>query len=209
MIDLMDWVGPGLAVLLLGVIAIGLLVPAAVSPFVHGVDRLNDLVGRAVSWLTLLMVLTTLTVVVLRYLFNIGFIWLQESYVWMHGVVFMVGAGYTLLHDGHVRVDVIYRPRSPRYKAWVDLFGSLFLLMPVTIIVAHVATPYVFDSWGRFEASREAGGMPALYLLKTVILVFCTLVLLQGLSLAGRSYLVLRRDPVFEYEAQRKEHGDV
>lgn len=163
----------------------------ALATFVRLIDALNDRIGRAVSWLTLAMVLITFVVVVLRYVFSIGFVWMQESYVWLHGVVFMVGAGYTLLHDGHVRVDIFYRPKGPRYKAWVDLAGSLALLLPVVTMVFWVSWPYVVSSWSRFEDSREAGGLPGLFLLKTVILVFCVLIGLQALSIAARAILTL------------------
>lgn len=159
--------------------------------FVRMIDGLNDRIGRGVAWLTLAMVLVTFLVVVLRYVFSLGWVWMQESYVWLHGIVFMVGAGYTLLHGGHVRVDVIYRGASVRYKAWVDLFGSLLLLLPMILVVFVHSWDYVLISWIKLEESREAGGMPALYLLKTVIWIFCILVGLQGLSLAGRSALIL------------------
>ena len=87
------------------------------AKFVRFADGLNETIGRGISWLTLAMVVVTFVVVVLRYVYSIGWVWLQESYVWMHGIVFMVGAGYTLLHNAHVRVDVIYRPASPRLRA--------------------------------------------------------------------------------------------
>ena len=167
----------------------------AIDQFVRAVDALNGWVGRVVSWLCLYMVIVTALVAVLRYAFSIGFVWLQESYVWAHGVLFMVGAAFTLLKDGHVRVDVFYRPRGVRYKAWVDLLGSLFLLLPVVVLIAYVSTGYVLDSWSRLESSREVGGLPGLFLLKSVIWVFCALVVLQGLSLAGRSLLTLVRYP--------------
>jgi len=169
----------------------------ALSRFVLGVDALNEWIGRAVSWLTLAMVLITFLVVVLRYVFSLGWVWMQESYVWLHGVVFMVGAGYTLLHNGHVRVDIFYRPNSVRYKAWVDLLGAVFLLMPMIVLVQWASVEYVLVSWMRFEESREAGGLHGLYLLKTVLWLFCLLVGLQGLSLAGRALLVLRGDESF------------
>ena len=165
---------------------------AALAAFVRTIDRLNDAVGRGVAWLTLAMVLITFAVVLLRYVFAIGWVWMQESYVWLHGIVFMLGAGYTLLHQGHVRVDIFYRDAAPRRKALVDLFGSLMLLLPVVGLIFWVSLDYVADSWARLEESREAGGMPGLFLLKTVILGFCVLLGLQGLSLAGRSLLVLR-----------------
>ncbi len=161
------------------------------AAFVRGVDRVNDFVGRSAAWLTAAMVVITFLVVLLRYGFAVGWVSMQESYVWLHGVVFMVGAAYTLLHRGHVRVDVIYRPAGPRFKAWVDLFGSFLLLLPTVSAVAWVTWPYVLQSWLRLEESREAGGLPGLFLLKTVILVFCFLMALQALALAGRSLLVL------------------
>ena len=163
-----------------------------VAKFVRFADRLNDVIGRGISWLTLAMVIVTFAVVVLRYVYSIGWVWLQESYVWMHGIVFMIGAGYTLLHNGHVRVDVFYRPSSARYKAIVDIVGALFLLLPMLVLVAKVSFPYVFESWAKLEESREAGGLPGLFLLKSVIIAFCGLLALQGLSLIGRSVLVLR-----------------
>ncbi len=163
----------------------------ALASFARIVDRINDAVGRAVAWLTLAMVLTTFLVVIMRYGFALGWVWVQEFYVWLHGVVFMVAAGYTLLRNEHVRVDVFYRPGGPRFKAWVDLGGSLVLLLPFVLTIAFVSWPYVVISWVRLEESYEAGGMPALFLLKTAILVFCALVGLQGLSLAARSALVL------------------
>ncbi len=160
--------------------------------FARGVDRLNEAVGRAVSWLTLAMVLVTFAVAVMRYGFNWGLVWVQESYVWMHGLVFMLGAGYTLLHNGHVRVDVFYRPAGIRYKAWVDLLGSLLLLLPLVLVILHVSWPYVAESWSKLEESREAGGLPGLFLLKSAILLFAVLVGLQGLSLAAKAFLALR-----------------
>lgn len=174
----------------------------ALASFVRLVDGLNDFIGRTVAWLTLAMVLIVFVVVVLRYVFAIGFVAMQESYVWLHGIVFMVGAGYTLLHGGHVRVDIFYREKGPRYRAWVDLFGALFLLLPMVVTVWYMSWPYVADSWSRLEESREAGGLPGLFLLKSMILVFCVLVGLQGLALAGRSLLVLAGRTEFIREEQ-------
>jgi len=161
------------------------------AALVERIDALNERVGRAVAWVTLTMALVAFVVVILRYVFALGWVWMQEVYVWLHGVVFMVGAGYTLLHDGHVRVDIVYRPANARFKAWVDLFGSLLLLLPTIAVIAYVSWPYVVDSWLRLEESREAGGLPGLFLLKSVLLIFCVLMGLQGLALAGRSLLVL------------------
>jgi TRAP-type mannitol/chloroaromatic compound transport system permease small subunit len=179
----------------------------ALVAFVNLVDWLNERIGRGVAWLTLLMVLITFVVVILRYVYAIGWVWLQESYVWLHGIVFMLGAGYTLLHNGHVRVDIFYRPSSARYKAIIDFFGSLLLLLPLVVVVVMVSYGYVIDSWMRLEQSREAGGLPALFLLKSVILLFCLLIGLQGLALAARSFLVLMGHP--EFQPEEEETGPI
>ncbi len=178
----------------------------ALVTFVRFVDRLNDLIGRGVSWLTLAMVLVTFAVVVLRYGFSLGWVGLQESYVWLYALVFMLGAGYTLLHNGHVRVDIFYRPASIRFQAIVDLCGSIFLLLPMMATVAWVSFPYIASSWHQLEGSREAGGLEGLFLLKSVLLVFCLLLGLQGLSMAGRAVLVLTGHEEFTPPPEEPEH---
>ena len=157
------------------------------------VDNFNDTIGRGVAWLTLVMVLVTFSVVVFRYVFSLGWVWMQESYVWLHGIVFMLGAGYTLLHNGHVRVDIFYRPKSDEKKAWVDLMGVVFLLLPVIMFAFLGSWDYVLKSWMGLEESREAGGLPGLFLLKTVIWGFCACVALQGISLGFRSFLIISK----------------
>lgn len=163
----------------------------ALAGFVRTIDKINETVGRAVSWLTLAMVLITFAVVVLRYVFSLGWVWMQEFYVCLHGIVFMVGAGYTLLHNGHVRVDIFYRPATDRYRALVDLCGAILLLAPMIVMVFIGSWDYVIRSWAGLEESREAGGLPGLFLLKSVLWIFCLLVAAQGLSLAARSILIL------------------
>ncbi len=154
-------------------------------------DQLSEWTGRGISWLTLGMVLVTFAVVVLRYLFNIGWIAMQESITFMHALVFMLGAAYTLRHDGHVRVDIFYQKFGPRGRAWVDLLGTLFLLLPVTLFIAWISWEYVATSWELHEGSRETGGLPGVYLLKSAIPLMAVLLVLQGTSLALRSVLVL------------------
>lgn len=163
----------------------------ALRLFVKGADWINEWVGRGTAWLMLAMVLIAFVVVVLRYVFSLGWVWMQESFVWLHGAVFMLGAGYALLHGGHVRVDIFYRTASTRFRAWVDIFGVLFLLAPMMLVVLFFSEGFVTRSWARLEGSGEAGGLPGLFLLKTVIPVFCILMLLQGASLLARSVLVL------------------
>ncbi len=144
------------------------------------IDAINDLIGRGVSWLTLFMALVMFVIVVLRYVFNMGWIWMQESVVFMHGFVFMLAGGYTLLAEEHVRIDIFYRPMSERKKAIVNLVGIVFLLFPTCFVIFYYGYPYVSDSWSVFEGSREAGGLPGVFLLKSSILVFPVLVGLQG-----------------------------
>ena len=155
------------------------------------IDMINEAIGRAVSWLTVFVVLNVFVVVVMRYLFDSGHVWMQELYVWVHAGVFMTAAGYTLLHDGHVRIDVFYREASSRYRAWVNLLGSLFLGLPLMWMLFFRALPMVERSFERGEKSSEVGGLPMLYLLKATILVFALLMGLQLISLAIRSLLTL------------------
>ncbi len=155
------------------------------------IDALNDTIGKAVVWLALAMVLVQFVVVVMRYVFGIGSIFMQESILYLHAVVFMVGAGYTLLHNGHVRVDIFYREASARRKAVVDLAGVALFLLPVCGLIWWGSWTYVANSWRVFEGSRETSGIQAVFLLKSVILVFVALVVLQGLSMAARSVIVL------------------
>ena len=157
----------------------------------RAIDATNEKIGRGVAWVALAMVLIQFLVVVMRYVFGIGSIMMQESVVYMHAILFMVGAGYTLLHGGHVRVDVFYRDASPRKKAMVDLAGGIVFLLPVCSLIVWSSWAYVASSWRVFEGSKETSGIQAVFLLKTVILVFAVLVLLQGVSLILKSFLTL------------------
>ena len=157
------------------------------------IDGLNEWAGRAVSWLTLVMVLLTFTIAALRYGFDLGWIALQELVVYLHVLVFMLGAAYTLKQDGHVRVDVLYNRLSERGQAVVDLVGTLTLLIPVCLYILWASWGYVARSWTIREGSREAGGLDAVFLLKSVILVMAGLLLLQGCSRLIRAAGRMRR----------------
>lgn len=149
-------------------------------------------VGRGVSWLTLLVVSITFAVVLLRYGFNLGWIWLQETVIYLHATVFMLAAAWTLQSDGHVRVDVFYRDRSEHHKAWVNLAGTLFLLVPVCVFAFVSSWDYVLRSWQVLEGSREAGGLPLVFLLKSLLLLMPALLLLQSYCQVSDSIRVLR-----------------
>lgn len=157
-------------------------------------DRLSTVIGRGASWLTLLMVVVTFVVVVMRYVFDAGYIWIQESVIWMHAVVFMLGAAYTLHDEEHVRVDVFYRNMSPRRRAWVNLVGVVVFLLPLCAFLAWNSWDFVVQSWRIGESSREPGGLPYpfLPLLKLALLLMPLTVSLQGLSLLLKSVRELK-----------------
>ena len=151
----------------------------------------NEWIGRGVAWLTLLMVIITFSVVVLRYGFNLGSIAMQESIIYLHALNFMLGAAFTLKHDAHVRVDIFYQKMGPRGRAWVDLLGTLLLLMPVCGFIFWSSWDYVAAAWAVREASGEAGGLPFVYLLKSILLLMPGLLILQGIVIILKSLLIL------------------
>jgi TRAP-type mannitol/chloroaromatic compound transport system permease small subunit len=171
-------------------------------------DRVAELTGRSIAWLTLGMVLITFAVVVLRYGLQLGSIALQESVTYLHAVVFMLGAAYTLKHDSHVRVDIFYQKASPRTRAWTNLLGTLLLLFPTCGFIFASSLDYVASSWSIQEGSRETGGLDGVFLLKTVIPLMAVLLMLQGCSLVLRSALVIAgREPTRSGSATMdKEH---
>ena len=157
-------------------------------------DRLSTLLGRMAAWLTLGMVLVTFIIVIMRYVFDAGLIWLQETVIWMHAFVFMVGAAYALQKDEHVRVDIFYRKLSSRGRALVDLLGVLLFLLPLCVFLAWKAFDFVALSFRMHEASRESGGLPypMIPLLKSILLVMPVTVGLQGIALLLQSLRTLR-----------------
>ena len=157
-------------------------------------DRISASIGRATAWLTVAMVIVTVIVVLMRYVFDAGQIWLQESVIWMHAVVFMLGAAHTLRAEQHVRVDIFYRAMSSRRRAWVDLLGVLLFLLPMCVFLGWKSFDFVAQSWNIHEASREPGGLPYPFipLLKSVLLLMPVTVVMQGLSMALKSLQTLR-----------------
>ena len=158
-------------------------------------DRISNATGKVTSWLTLFMVIVTAVIVVMRYVFDAGFIWLQESVIWMHAAVFMVGAAYTLLHEEHVRVDIFYRRMGSRARAVVDFLGVILFLLPLCGFLALKAYDFAAVSWSIHETSREPGGLPypMIPVLKSIVILMPILVALQGVSLMQRSLATLRQ----------------
>lgn len=157
-------------------------------------DRINAQLGKASAWLTLAMVLVTFIVVVMRYVFDAGLIWLQESVVWMHAFVFMAGAAYTLQQEEHVRVDIFYRKMSARHRALVDCLGVLLFLLPLCLFLGFKAWDFVAVSWKLQEASRESGGLPypLIPMLKSILLLMPFTLGLQAIVLFSKSISTLR-----------------
>jgi TRAP-type mannitol/chloroaromatic compound transport system permease small subunit len=162
---------------------------------IKSIDCFTDITGRAISWLTLLMVVLTVIIVVLRYYFESGSIALQESITYLHGVVFMLGIAFTLQRGGHVRVDIFYRGFSPRKKALVDFIGGLLFLLPVCLLIFIFSWDYVLASWAIGETSEERSGIAGIYLLKTLLLLMPATLILQGIAETLRNLLVLLNRP--------------
>jgi TRAP-type mannitol/chloroaromatic compound transport system permease small subunit len=155
------------------------------------IDRITAAVGRIATWCSLYVVMAEFAVVVLRYALGFGSIRLQESVLYAHAGLFMLAAAWTLQTDGHVRVDIFYARGTARARAAVDLLGAVVFLLPFAAVLFALTLPYVERSWRIFEGSPQPSGLPFVYLLKTVILVFAVLIGLQGVAQAIRAALTL------------------
>jgi TRAP-type mannitol/chloroaromatic compound transport system permease small subunit len=158
---------------------------------INAINRLNESIGRGVSWVSLIMVLIVTIDVIMRYAFNKSFVFVQELEWHLFGVLFLIGAGYTLLHDAHVRVDIFYQRLSEKQKAWVNLLGTLFFLLPGCYLVISTSWQFLVNSWVIREGSPDPGGIPARYILKVMIPLGFSLIALQGVSLGLQSLLAL------------------
>lgn len=158
------------------------------------IDALTGVLGRTVAWLTYAMMAGTVVVVILRYGFDIGAIPLQEAVVYMHGTAFMLGIAYTLKVDGHVRVDLIYARLSDAAQRRVNLLGHALFLFPVALFILVSSLGYVRASWRILEGSPEVGGIPAVFLLKTLIPLMAVTLLLQAIVEVARCLLGGRLD---------------
>ncbi|MDB2414600.1 TRAP transporter small permease subunit [Rickettsiales bacterium] len=157
------------------------------------IDCLNNNIGRYMSWLALLMVIVMCFNVISRYVLNTTLVWQQELVGYMHAILFLSTAGYTLLGDGHVRVDVFYQNFSEKRKALVNLLGTLFFLIPVCLCIAIYSGDFILNSWDILEGSSEYDGLPGLFILKSFIWFFCASMVLQGVSVICRSFDILNK----------------
>ena len=162
------------------------VVTSQAAPLTHSlaaaIDNAAERLGRAAAWLSFVLVLVVGVIVVLRYGFQLGSIALQESVMYINGTLFVLGAGYTLKAQGHVRVDVFYSRFSPRGRALVDSLGALLFLLPAAFFIAWISWDYVAVAWRIREGSPEASGLPFVYLLKTLIIVLPVMLAVQGVS---------------------------
>jgi TRAP-type mannitol/chloroaromatic compound transport system permease small subunit len=165
---------------------------AAVDGLLPLLRNFIALCGKGAAWLSVAMVLLTFVIVILRYGFNLGWIWLQESLTYLHVTVFAVVTAWALQEDAHVRVDIFYTRMSPRKRALVDFMGTLLFLVPFCLFILITAWPYVATSWKLLEGSREAGGLPLVFLLKSLIIVMPTLLLGQSIVSLADTWRILR-----------------
>lgn len=165
------------------------------NAMLDAIDEITRRSGRKLAWLCIAMALLTCTIVILRDGFNWGNIALQEAVMYMHGCVFMLGAAYTLQQDGHIRVDIFYRHFNPRTKAWVNATGTIMFLIPLCCLMIGTSWHYVLESWTIYEDSPEPGGIPAVFLLKTLIPLLAATLLIQGITQGLRAVQELTRDP--------------
>jgi len=156
------------------------------------IDRLNTQIGRAAAWLVLVVVLLQFALVVARYQFGLGSLWLSETVIYAHATLFLLAGAWTLSVGAHVRVDIFYADASLRAKAVIDLIGAVLLLLPFALVLLWLSWPYVERSWAILEHSQEASGLPLVFALKTLIPLFAVLMALQGLAQAIRAVEALR-----------------
>ena len=162
------------------------------TPLADRIDRLTTAIGRSVAWLAFVVVLLQFGLVVARYLFGLGSIWMTEAVIYSHATLFMLASAWTLKAGGHVRVDVFYAEASQRTRATIDLAGALLLLLPFAVALIWLSLPYAARSWTVLERSQESSGLPLVFLLKTLIPLFAALLALQGIAQAIRAASVLR-----------------
>jgi len=164
----------------------------AIKTLTRWIDTINEWVGRGVAWVTLGLVLVVFVDVVMRYLFNKSYVFTQELEWHLFGFIFLIGAGYTLLHDGHVRVDIIYQRLGIKGRAWTNLLGVILFLIPGCLMVISTSWQFATNSFSMLEGSPDPGGIPFRFIIKGCIPVGFTLLLLQGFSLGLHSIMQIR-----------------
>lgn len=166
------------------------------------IDMVNRRIGEAAAWLMLPVVVICFAVVVLRYGFGTGYVWMQELFIWINGAAFTMAVGYAFSHDAHVRVDVFYGSAGERAKAWINIFGVMAFLFVMCGVLLWVSFPQIVMSWRLGERSSSMSGLEYAYVLKTFVPIFCVISILHGVSLLTKSILFLRREVDVTEESQ-------
>lgn len=156
------------------------------------INKINSKIATAGAFFILAMIFLTLSIVILRYVFGVGKVWLQELVIYFHASFFILGSAYTLLKDKHVRVDVFYQSFSEVKKAYTNLIGSLFLILPLSLFIFIKSLPYVSESFRVLESSTDSGGLPGKFILKGLIPFFCFIMFAQGVSMAITSFYFIK-----------------
>ncbi|SFT55351.1 TRAP transporter small permease subunit [Sedimentitalea nanhaiensis] len=159
----------------------------------ESLDAVSRGIASVIRWFALAMVLIQFGIVVGRYVFGVNSIAVQEGVLYLHAALFMLGAGYTLLMDKHVRVDIFYARADAATRRRIDIFGHLFLLIPSMLVLLYWSWPSVRNSWAILEGPISVGGIEAVFLMKSLIPAFCVLLILQSLSCLARSFVEARR----------------
>ena len=141
-----------------------------------------SIVGKMATWLIVLMVAVQFSIVVVRYVFDVNFLWAQEFVLALHGVSFMLIAPWTLMQMRHVRIDVVSERFSKTAQGRLNLMGFLCLLLPMMIAIFASSIGYVIEAWSIMEGSVELSGLPGKFLLKTVIPIFAVLMVLAAVA---------------------------
>jgi len=162
------------------------------TPLIRSIDAFTEQCGRLLAWLLAAMALLTGTVVMLRYGFNIGSVAAQEAVTYLHACAFMLGAAYALKSDAHVRVDIFYRKLTPRGRAWVNSVGGITLLLPFCALLFFGSLHFSAQAWAIGETSADAGGIPAIFLLKSLLP-------LMALNLGAQGVAEILRNALFLY----------
>lgn len=170
-----------------------LFIKIVMKSYIQIIDRLNEKIGKTISWLTIILVLVTCYDVIVRYIFRESSVAFQEIEWHLFAILFLMGGAYTLKTDDHVRVDIFYTKFSVEKKALVDFIGSIIFLIPFCLIAIYSSKDFVVNSFLIKETSPDAGGLPARYILKSFIPISFFLLLLQGIALCFKSYLNLKK----------------
>ncbi|MDX2470297.1 MAG: TRAP transporter small permease subunit [SAR324 cluster bacterium] len=173
------------------------------------IDETNKKMGDFAGWLILAMAIVTFIVVILRYFFNLGWVWIQDSVSYMHGASFMLAAAYTLLNNEHVRVDILYQPLSEAKKAKVNIIGTSLLLFPFCFLIWFYGFEYVANSWAVFEGSKETGGLGGVYIVKSLVIIFPTLLFLQGVSEIIKAVEIIKKSGDLQTQTTKQVGPDV